>query len=176
MNSSFSFKSSWCNSSHYSKSSQAKQLARQGIESFLSPKQKWRQFSFLLSLSFFYGVFRRPSHPSTRPRPWSRNSLRKGGNTVQLLALGSAPTYSIWVRFPQTPRPHVVFPYACKVWIFSPSKFYNGHCIWFSKYTKLSNWAVIVLLILQSSANIITKGKVIKICPMSIRSPVSLPP
>ena len=151
--------------------------ARNWIISFPQTEVTTVFFSSVFILLLWRVLFvRRPSHPSTRPRPWSRNSLRKGGNTVQLLALGSAPTYSIWVRFPQTPRPHVVFPYACKVWIFSPCKFYNGHCIWFSKYTKLSNWAVIVLLILQSSANIITKGKVIKICPMSIRSPVSLPP
>ena len=151
--------------------------ARNWIISFPQTEVTTVFFSSVFILLLWRVLFvRRPSHPSTRPRPWSRNSLRKGGNTVQLLALGSAPTYSIWVRFPQTPRPHVVFPYECKVWIFSPCKYYNGHCIWFSKYTKLSNWAVIVLLILQSSANIITKGKVIKICPLSIRSPVSLPP
>ena len=55
-------------------------------------------FSSVFILLLWRVLFvRRPSHPSTRPRPWSRNSLRKGGNTVQLLALGSAPTYSIWV-------------------------------------------------------------------------------
>ena len=55
MNSSLTFKSSWCNSSFYSKSSQAKQLAWQRIEYILSPKQQRRPLSSLLSLSFFYG-------------------------------------------------------------------------------------------------------------------------
>ena len=82
MNSSFSFKSSWCNScnfilffkSSYSaihpilqivlvpfilflKSSETKQLVRQGIEQILTPIHKRRPFPFLLSLSFFYGAF-----------------------------------------------------------------------------------------------------------------------
>ena len=46
----------------------AKQLARQGIEQNLSPKQKRRPLPLLLSPSFFYGVKmcslqKYPSHP-----------------------------------------------------------------------------------------------------------------
>ena len=47
----------WCNSSYYSKSSETKQLVRQGIEQILTPIHKRRPFPFLLSLSFFYGAF-----------------------------------------------------------------------------------------------------------------------
>ena len=39
MNSSFYFKSSWCNSSYYSVSSQAKRLAHQGIEYIFPPNR-----------------------------------------------------------------------------------------------------------------------------------------
>ena len=56
MNSSLSFKSSWCNSSYYSKSSQAKKLAQLGMEYILPPKQKRRPLPFLLSSSFFYSI------------------------------------------------------------------------------------------------------------------------
>ena len=55
MNSSFYFKLSWCNSTYYSESSYAKQLARQRVEWILSPKQKWRPLPCLLYKSFFYG-------------------------------------------------------------------------------------------------------------------------
>ena len=44
------------NSSYFSKSTEAKHLARQGIEQILSPKQMRRPLPFLLILSFFYGV------------------------------------------------------------------------------------------------------------------------
>ena len=44
------------NSSYSSIRPSAKQLARQGIESILSPKQKRRPLPSLLSLSFFYVV------------------------------------------------------------------------------------------------------------------------
>ena len=50
------FKFSWCNSSYSSIRPCAKLLARQGIESILSPKQKRRPLPSLLSLSFFYVV------------------------------------------------------------------------------------------------------------------------
>ena len=51
------------NSSYFSKSTEAKQLARQGIEQILPPKQTRRPLPCLLILSFFYGcvVYRRSS-------------------------------------------------------------------------------------------------------------------
>ena len=47
------------NSSYFSNSTEAKQLARQATEQILSPKQTWRPLPCLLILSFFYALTRR---------------------------------------------------------------------------------------------------------------------
>ena len=57
------FKSSWCNSSYSSNHPSAKQLARQGIEQILSPKQQQRPLPCILSLSLLNDL----RTPNTNP-------------------------------------------------------------------------------------------------------------
>ena len=92
MNLSMSFKSSWCNSSYYSKSSKAKQPARQGIELILTSKEQRRPLHFILSLSFFFG-FREPRQQRRMVTQSTTFSGRQGsvfGHFFQFLAPSSA--------------------------------------------------------------------------------------
>ena len=56
MNSSFSFISSWCNSSYNSNRPVQNSLRGKELNKFFPPKQKRRPLPFLLSSSFFYGM------------------------------------------------------------------------------------------------------------------------
>ena len=78
-----SFKSSWCNSSYSSKSSQAKQLARQGIEKILPPPPKQKRRPFHLSLSFFYAFcFKSALRQGIRLLRFYQNVFRWGSTSV----------------------------------------------------------------------------------------------
>ena len=62
MNSSFSFKSSWCNSSSYQNRPSQNSYSVTGNWINSAPKQKWRPLPFRLSLSFFHGPGTRNMH------------------------------------------------------------------------------------------------------------------
>ena len=99
------------NSSYFSKATEAKQLARQGIEQTLSPKQTRRPLPCLLILSFFYGSYSSIQCICTL----YSTSEWMGGNVVEVISAASLlqDIFSENVIFPHISTNIVENPVRC---------------------------------------------------------------